>query len=136
MANGIAGKVGLIISIVALLLGVGAAAYCVVDYEANEDYNDVRYTLYIGLGSDVNDGTVESQVKSYLMAKGQGYTFFEAEGGYHNGVSYVTEKTLVFIINDCRESIVDDLVDHLTEDLGLAVMLEKQIVDSELEIDD
>ena len=135
MANGIAGKVGLIISIVALLLGVGAAAYCVVDYEANEDYNDVRYTLYIGV-DPVDADVVESQVKSYLAIKGQRYTFLEGDGGHMGNIHFVTETSLVFILNDCRERTVEDLVEFLTDDLRLTVMVEKQIVDSELEYDD
>ena len=135
MANGIAGKAGLIISIVALILGIGAAVYCVVDHEVNEDYNDVRYTLYIGV-DPVDADVVESQVKSYLAIKGQRYTFLEGDGGHMGNIHFVTETSLVFILNDCRERTVEELVEFLTDDLRLAVMVEKQLVDAEFEIED
>ena len=135
MANGIAGKVGLIISIVALILGIGTAVYCVVDHEVNEDYNDVKYTLYIGV-DPVDADVVESQVKSYLAIKGQRYTFLEGDGGHMGNIHFVTETSLVFILNDCRERTVEELVEFLTEDLRLTVMVEKQLVDAEFEIED
>ena len=42
------------------------------------------------------------------------------------------ETSLVFVLNDCDDDLVEDIVEFVNDGIGLAVMVEEQSVKSKL----
>ena len=125
-------KALVVISSLAMVISICSVTYCIV--ESNDGYDNINYTLYIGL--DGIEPYVEADVRADVMTllgnDGQGYTLYEAEGGFDMGDVYITEKTLVYVISDCSEGLISSIVDHIMEKYNVGVLVEKQHVRSEL----
>ena len=125
-------KALVVLSSLAMVISICSVTYCIV--ESNDDYDSINHTLYIGL--DGIEPYVEADVRADVMAllgnEGQGYTLYEAEGGFDMGDVYITEKTLVYVINDCSEGLVHSIVDLIIEKYNVGVLVEKQHVKPEL----
>ena len=125
-------KALVVISSLAMVISICSVTYCIV--ESNDGYDSINYTLYIGL--DGIEPYVEADVRADVMTllgnDGQGYTLYEAEGGFDMGDVYITEKTLVYVISDCNEGLISSIVDHIMEKYNVGVLVEKQHVRSEL----
>ena len=78
------------------------------------------------------EADVRADVMTLLGNEGQGYTLYEAEGGFDMGDVYITEKTLAYVISDCSEGLISSIVDHIMEKYNVGVLVEKQHVRSEL----
>lgn len=125
-------KMVVAISCLAMVVAVGCAIFHVVDELSESDDLQTKYTLYIGLGQITDDTSVEESVMTILRAEDQGFTFYKAHGGHSLGQTYVDETSLVFVLNDCDDDLVEDIVEFVNEGLGLAVMVEEQSVKSKL----
>ena len=125
-------KMVVTISCLAMVVAVGCAVFHVVDELSESDDLQTKYTLYIGLGQITDDTSVEESVMTMLRAEDQEFTFYKAHGGYSLGQTYVDETSLVFVLNDCDDDIVEDIVEFVNEGLGLAIMVEEQSVKSKL----
>lgn len=125
-------KVIAALSVVAIAISIGSMTFCIMESNDDVEYKDVKYTLYIGLNVMDPDDDVENDVKEILRNEKQGYTLYDAEGGYDMGDNYITEKTVVFVINNCDERIINDIVDFVKEKYNLGIMVEKQPVRADL----
>lgn len=126
-------KAIVVLSVLAMIVSIGSVTFCIMESNESDDYGGVKYTLYIGLDTLASENDdVENDVKALLHSEKQGYTLFEAEGGYDMGQTYITEKTLVFIINNCGEELIRSIVDLVYEKYHLAIMVEKQRVKADI----
>ena len=125
----------LTMSALAIVVAVCAMVYCIVEGDDCDDYSDIKYTFYVGLGTLYDDSTydttVEESLLQYLRSEGQRFTVHRAHGGYDAGQNFIDETTIVLILNDADQGIVDGVVD-IVKGYSLAVMIERQPVDSEL----
>ena len=125
----------LTMSALAIVVAVCAMVYCIVEEDDCDDYSDIKYTFYVGLGTLYDDSTydttVEESLLQYLRSEGQGFTVYRAHSGYDAGQNFIDETTIVLILNDADQGIVDGVVD-IVKGYSLAVMIEGQPVDSEL----
>lgn len=120
-------------SVLAIIISIVSVTFCVMESNKSDDYGSVKYTLYVGLDSlEPENDNVEKDVKTILQREKQGYTLFEAEGGYDMGQTYITEKSLVFVINNCDEELIHTIVDLIYEKYNLTIMVEKQPVKADI----
>lgn len=126
-------KIVIALSVLALIVSIGSIAFCIMESNDDGGYDGIRYTLYIGLNEmDPDDNGIENDVKALLHNEKQGYTLCEGEGGYDMGDTYIAEKTLMFIINDCDEKLIHDIVVLVKEKYNIGVMVDKQLVKSDV----
>jgi hypothetical protein len=125
-------KTLIVLSALAMVISVCSVTYCIV--ESNDDYDSINYTLYVGLDGiePYDEADVRADIIAILGNVGQGYTLYEAEGGFDMGDRYITEKTLVYVLNDCDKSLIDSIVDLIIEKYNVGVLVEKQYVKPEL----
>ena len=122
---------GVVLAVVALAV----AGYAVLADDADSDYDQVRYTVYFGMG-DRDDAEVqdaEGFIVDKLEKAGFGYNLERETGGYMDGDTPMKDRvTLKFVITDRDEGTIYSIIDDVKEGIGInTVFLEKDLVKCE-----
>ena len=66
----------------AMIISICSITYCII--ESNDGYDSIDYTPYIGLDGiePYVEADVRADVVTLLGNEGQGYSLYEAEGGF------------------------------------------------------
>ena len=125
------------ITLVCLVLSVVAIAvsgYAVLSDGPGDGYDDVRYTIYLGMGerTDAEILEVEDFVVSEMERFGFGYNVEREYGGYMDGdVPMKDRVTLKFVTTDRDDASVYEIIENTKARFGIqTVFLEKDLVDS------
>ena len=123
------------VAVILALVALAVAGYAAVADDTDDGYDQVRYTVYFGMGDrdDAEVQEVEDFVVSEMERFGFGYNLEHEMGGCMDGDTLVKDRvSLKFVITDRDEGAIHEIIDDTKGEFGLnAVYLEKDLVTSE-----